>query len=352
MTSAKNYRTLSRRRFLGMAGLMGASTLPFLAGCSPTSTPEVSAPESQENASETAQEDRPPLRVAYITGGMQVPWVPRGVDAANILAELLNIEIKVFDSALSADTQLSNFQDVAAADWDFVVIQSIATNTGLDEVQKMIDKGIPVINIDGWIAEPHDKIAIHTMIKSDSVAMGEAVGDALAAAIDFQGNIVHTQGLLSHSVARERAEGFNKAMAKYPDITVVDETPADWDPVKVQSIWEDLLARGTEIHAGMFHNDSMADAGAKVIENAGKLQDIKIGSIDAMPFATENVLNDRFYVVAMNSSPRIFTDALWAGYFAVVEGEKDVPLLITEPSPLIFKENAEGYLWFQNHYMW
>jgi len=340
-------KALTRRRFLEVMGLagVGLSASAALAGCQPT------AQKPTEVAS-TPVPTAKKLRVANVVGGMGVPWVPRGVDAANIIAKLLNIEVVVFDSDLSADKQYSNYQDVAAQTWDFVMIQSIATNSGLDAVQKIIDKGIPVVNYDGWIADPPDKVKIHCMIKSDSVAMGEAVGDALAAAIGYKGNIVHTQGLLSHSVARERAEGFKKAMAKYPDIKVIDETPGDWDANKVANIWEDLLARGVKIDAAFFHNDSMADAAAKVLENAGRLQEVKIGSIDAMPFAVENVAKGRFYVTAMNSSPRIFTDALWAGYYAVVEGEKDVPLLITEPSPLIFKENAEGYMWFQKHYIW
>ncbi|MGQ9593923.1 MAG: sugar ABC transporter substrate-binding protein [Anaerolineae bacterium] len=336
----------TRRRFLKMVGVagMGLSASALLGGCQPAQAPTPTPV--------PAGETKKKLRVANVVGGMGVPWVPRGVDAANIIAKLLNIEVTVFDSDLSADKQYSNYQDVAAQDWDFVMIQSIATNSGLDAVQKIIDKGIPVINYDGWIADPPDKVKIHCMIKSDSVAMGEAVGHALAAAIGYKGNVVHTQGLLSHSVARERAEGFKKAMANYPDIKVIDETPGDWDATKVASIWEDLLARGVKIDAAFFHNDSMADAAAKVLENAGRLQEVKIGSIDAMPFAVENVAKGRFYVTAMNSSPRIFADALWAGYYAVIEGERGVPLLITEPSPLIFKENAEGYMWFQKHYIW
>lgn len=332
----------SRRTFLKNAGLMGGVGLGWL----------MSAPGAAASVVPSEAKAEKALKVAYIGGGMQVPWVPRGIDAAKQLAALLNVNITVFDSELSADKQISNYEDVAADDWDFVVVQSIATNSGLDAIQKTIDKGTPVINIDGWIAEPADKVKIHTMIKSDSVSMAEAVGDALAAAIGYKGNIVHTQGLLSHSAARERADGFQKAMAKYPDITIIDETPADWDTSKVQSIWEDLLARGVKIDAAFFHNDSMADAAAQVLENAGRLQETKIGSVDAMPFATENAAAGKFYVVAMNSAPRIFADALWAGYYAVTEGEKDMPLVVIEPSPLIFKENAEGYMWYQKHFMW
>ena len=205
---------------------------------------------------------------------------------------------------------------------------------------------------DGWIADPHDAVKIHTMIKSDSVAMGENLMDYLAAAMGYKGNLVHTQGLLSHSVAQERAEGIKKALAKYPDIKVIDETPADWDTTKVQSIWEDLLAKGEKIDAGIFHNDSMADAAANVLQTAGKLSEVKIASIDGMPFATDNVVTGKFYVVAMNSCCRIFSDALWAGYYAVTEKETTIPKLIVEPSPLITKDNAEGYAWFQKHFMW
>ncbi|NPV77711.1 MAG: substrate-binding domain-containing protein [Anaerolineae bacterium] len=343
--SPKPIVEVSRREFLKAAGLVGAGVgvAGLLGACAPaaaTAAPEAAAPAAAK------------LKAAYIGGGMQVPWVPRGIDAAKQLAELLGVEITVLDSELSADKQIANYEDVAADTWDFVVIQSIAVNSGAEIVQKIVDKGIPVINIDGWIADPHDKVKIHTMIKSDSVAMGESLIDYLAAAMNYKGNLVHTQGLLSHSVAQERAEGIKKGLAKYPDIKVIDETPADWDTNKVQSIWEGLLSKGDKIDAAVFHNDSMADAAASVLERAGKLAEVKIGSIDGMPFATDNVINGKFFVVAMNSCCRIFADALWAGYYAVTAKETDIPKLIIEPSPLITKENAAGYAWFQKHFMW
>jgi ribose transport system substrate-binding protein len=338
---------VSRREFLKAAGLAGAGVgvAGLIGACAPAAT-ATAAPEA------AAAVPAAKLKAAYIGGGMTVPWVPRGIDAAKQLAALIGVDITVFDSEMSADKQIANYEDVAADTWDFVVIQSIAVNSGAEVVQKIVDKGIPVIDIDGWIAEPHDKVGIHTMIKSDSVAMGEAVVDHLAAAINYKGNIVHTQGLLSHTVAQERAEGVHKALAKYPDIKLLDETPADWDTNKVQTIWEGLLAKGDKIDAAIFHNDSMADAGASVLERAGKLSEVKIGSIDGMPFATDNVVAGKFYVVAMNSCCRIFSDALWAGYYAVTEKETDIPKLIIEPSPLITKDNAAGYAWFQKHFMW
>lgn len=343
----QNEELSNRREFLKRAGLVGGGVglATLLGACSPAPTV---AGETQVEP--TAGQKT--LKAAYVGGGMSVPWVPRGLDAAKQLAQYLNVDITIFDSELSANKQVANFEDVAAGTWDFVVIQSIAVNSGVDIVKRIIDKGTPVINIDGYIADPPESLDIHTMIKSDNVAMGESLMDYLAAAMGNKGNIVHTQGLLSHTVAQERAEGITKSLAKHPDIKVLDETPADWDTNKVQSIWEDLLAKGEKIDGAIFHNDSMADAAASVIERAGKLGEIKIASIDAMPFAVDNVEKGRFFVVAMNSCCRIFADALWAGYYAVTEKEASIVKLITEPSPLITKENAAGYAWFQKHFMW
>lgn len=345
-TGAKHMLGASRRDFLKAGGLAGAGLGlgGVLAACASAAGPQ--------GAGSTQAPGQELLKAAYIGGGMTVPWVPRGINAAKALAALLNIDITVFDSELSADKQTANYENVASGSWDFVVIQSIAVNSGVDKLQPLVDKGTPIINIDGWIADPHDMLPIHTMIKSDSVAMGEAVMDYLAAAINYKGNIVHTRGLLSHTVAIERGQGVDKALAKYPDIHVIDETPGDWDANKVTTIWEGLLSKGVQIDAAVFHNDSMADAGAKAIDSAGMKGKIKVGSIDAMPFAVDDVLNGDITVVAMNSACRIFQDALWAGHYTVRENETDISPLITEPSPLITADNAAGWSWFEKHSMW
>src|SRR4029453_12477177 len=82
--------------------------------------------------------------------------------------------------------------------------------------------------------------------------------------------VIHTQGLLSHTGAQGRAQGFHNMLAQYPNIEVVDETPGEWKAEVVAALWQDLLQRYPDVKGGFFHSDDMALAAQSVVEAAGK----------------------------------------------------------------------------------
>ena len=67
---------------------------------------------------------------------------------------------------------------MASQKWDFVAIQAFGIGTLTQPVQKMIDAGIPVIDMDTLIA-PLDEINVHTFLAPDNEFMGAAVTQAL-----------------------------------------------------------------------------------------------------------------------------------------------------------------------------
>ena len=75
-------------------------------------------------------------------------------------------------------------------------------------VNKMIDAGIPVIDMDTLIA-PLDTINVLTFLAPDNVFMGSAVTQTLVNAINGEGTIMMTQGALGHTGAQGRARGFH-----------------------------------------------------------------------------------------------------------------------------------------------
>ena len=176
---------------------------------------------------------------------------------------------------------------MASQKWDFVAIQAFGIGTLTAPVNKMIDAGIPVIDMDTLIA-PLDTINVHTFLAPDNVFMGASVTQALVNAINGEGTIVMTQGALGHTGAQGRAKGFHEVVAKFPKIQVLDEQPADWDVTKVARIWETLLTKYPKIDAAFFHNDDMALAAYKVMQAKGRTE-TKIGGVDAMPPAIKAV---------------------------------------------------------------
>ena len=203
-----------------------------------------------------------PLKAAFSNAGLQATWCAQGKQAAEYWGKLFNVEVTWFDGQLDAVKQRSAIDNMASQKWDFVAIQAFGIGTLTAPVNKMIDAGIPVIDMDTLIA-PLDTINVHTFLAPDNEFMGASVTQALVNAINGEGTIVMTQGALGHTGAQGRARGFKSVVSKFPKIQVLDEQPADWDVTKVARIWEALLTKYPKIDAAFFHNDDMALAASQ-----------------------------------------------------------------------------------------
>ncbi len=328
-------RSVNRRGFLqGAAAIAG---LGVLAACS-SGEPDAAA------EADGALPFGRPLKAAFTNAGLGATWCAQGKEAAEKWGNWLGIEVTWFDGGLSIDTQRKGVEDMAARDWDFVAIQAFGIDTLVDPVSRMIEKGIPVIQMDTTISK--DDIGITTFLEPDNIFMGEVVSETLFKEIGGSGNVIMTQGALGHTGAQKRAQGFQQAVAKYPDITVLSEDSGDWDVNKVAALWEDYLVKYPDINAGYFHNDDMALAAAKVIENAGRQGEIVLGGIDAMPEAIRAVSGGTLLTSVRNPSSRIHWGALLIGAMAAT-GVTNIPKYILMDGPVITSANADGLLFME-----
>jgi ribose transport system substrate-binding protein len=331
------------RRDLFRAGAAGAAALLAGFGVDPALAAEM--------AEETGRSSKP-LKAAFSNAGLQATWCAQGKRAAEYWGKLFNVEVTWFDGELSAPKQRAAIDNMASQKWDFVAIQAFGIGTLTAPVNKMIEAGTPVIDMDTLIA-PLDQIKVHSFLEPDNEFMGAAVTQSLVDAIGGKGNVVMTQGALGHTGAQGRARGFESVVKKYPGIKVLDTTPADWDVTKVARIWETLLTKYPEIDAAFFHNDDMALAAYNVIQRHNRK--ILIGGVDAMPPALEAVIDGRMHATVRNPSCRIHGGAIIAGVAAVVNGEKTgndgIPKHIITDGPVVTKANAPGMLWMEKHYL-
>jgi ribose transport system substrate-binding protein len=336
---------LDRRRFLQNAGLAAGAAGGAAAGL--FGGMDMLAMAQEMGRSET------PLRAAFSNAGLQATWCAQGKAAAEAWGRLFNVDVTWFDGELSAPKQRSAIDTMATQDWDFVAIQAFGIGTLTDPVQRMIDKGIPVIDMDTLIA-PLEQINVHSFLAPDNEFMGASVTRAIVDAMGGEGGIVMTQGALGHTGAQGRARGFHSVVDGMPGIKVLDEQPADWDVTKATRIWDSLLTKyGDEIKGAFFHNDDMALAAQNIMKARGR-DDIIVGGVDAMPPAVEAVIDGRMHATVRNPSCRIHGGAIVAGVAAKVNGEKTgegIPKHVITDGPVVTKANAPGMLWMQNHYL-
>src|SRR5256885_16199695 len=244
MSDTKNKIEQDRRDFLLSASALGiAGAYMAAAGLNPAL------------ADELAKSDKP-LKAAFSNAGLQATWCAQGKQAAEYWGKLFNVEVTWFDGQLDAVKQRAAIDNMASQKWDFVAIQAFGIGTLTAPVQKMIDAGIPVIDMDTLIA-PLDKINVHTFLAPDNEFMGSAVTGALVAKLGGKGKVIMTQGALGHTGAQGRAKGFNTVVKQFPNIEVLDTQPADWDVSKTARLWETYLTKFPQIDAAFFHNDDM-----------------------------------------------------------------------------------------------
>src|SRR3979490_408281 len=155
-------------------------------------------------AAEVGRSEKP-LKAAFSNAGLQATWCAQGKQAAEWWGKLFNVEVTWFDGQLDAVKQRAAIDNMASQKWDFVAIQAFGIGTLVQPVQKMIDAGIPVIDMDTLIA-PLDTINVHTMLAPDNIFMGASVTQQIADAMGGEGTIIMTQGALGHSGAQGRAK--------------------------------------------------------------------------------------------------------------------------------------------------
>ncbi len=333
----------SRREFMRTATLSAGAAMLLGAGLDPAIAAD---------AAKAVDRSAKPLKAAFSNAGLQATWCAQGKQAAEWWGKLFNVDVTWFDGELDAVKQRAAIDNMASQKWDFVAIQAFGIGTLTQPVNKMIEAGTPVIDMDTLIA-PLETINVHTFLAPDNEFMGSSVTQALVTALGGKGKVIMTQGALGHTGAQGRAKGFNSIVKLNPGIEVLDTQPADWDVSKTARLWETYLTKYPQIDAAYFHNDDMALAAYNIMK-AHNRTNILVGGCDAMPPAIQAVSDGRMFATVRNPSCRIHGWSILAGLAALMNGEKTgqgIPKNIVTDGPVVTKANAPGMQWMEEHFL-
>jgi len=149
-------------------------------------------------------------------------------------------------------------------------------------------KGVAVFTVD--IAAHGADVVSH--IASDNVKGGEILGDYLAGLLHGKGNVA----IIDHpSVAsvQERVAGFEKALAKNPEMKIIQKIPGEGQRDKAFRATQDLLQANPELNGIFGINDDSALGALAAVEAAGLQDKIVIVGYDGTPEARDAILNGK-----------------------------------------------------------
>ena len=127
-------------------------------------------------------------------------------------------------------------------------------------------------------------VALNTTVYGGELA-GEYIKELLGEA---GGELLEIQGVAGTSAARDRGEGFHKAVDGVANYTVVDSQIGNWDKAQGMTIMENALQAHPNIKAVFAHNDTMAMGAMEAAYAAGR-EDIIIIGFDADDDAVQAV---------------------------------------------------------------
>jgi ribose transport system substrate-binding protein len=144
----------------------------------------------------------------------------------------------------------------------------------------------------------------------DLVGTGEVMGDLLAEAIDYKGEVGLLLGTLTAQSHTERIQGVKKALAKYPDIKIVAEQTSDDNLEKAVQETEKMLNAYPNLSAVIGGDASGAAGAARAIVDSGKKGKVLVYGFDDID---ENLAGIRDgSIVAVYAQ-----DAFSTGYYAL-----------------------------------
>ncbi len=173
-------------------------------------------------------------------------------------------------------------------------------SSGMAPVIKLaMDKKIPVFTVD--IAVKDATVACH--IASDNYQGGVLLGQFLAEQLNGKGKIAIIDHPMVTSV-QERVKGFEDAVSKFPEITIVQKVPGEGQRDKAMRSAQDLIASRSDLDAIFGINDDSALGALAAVESAGLQEKIKIVGFDATPEACQAIREGKALIADIAQFPK------------------------------------------------
>ncbi|MFP5113971.1 ribose ABC transporter substrate-binding protein RbsB [Bacillaceae bacterium C204] len=249
-----------------------------LAGCS-TKAPTSS---SDKDSSKDMKDDK--LKLGLSISTLNNPFFVSLKEGAEKEAKAQDTEIITVDAQNDSAKQVSDIEDLIQKGVNVLIVNPTDSDAVKAAIESANNADIPVITVD----RSANGGTVVSHIASDNVAGGKMAGDFILEKLGKKGKVVELEGIPGSSAARERGEGFHKAIDGVADIQVVAKQAADFDRAKGLTVMENILQGNKDIQAVFAHNDEMALGALQALEAAG-LKDVIVVGFDATDDAVKAV---------------------------------------------------------------
>ncbi|MCP3669990.1 MAG: ribose ABC transporter substrate-binding protein RbsB [Gammaproteobacteria bacterium] len=201
--------------------------------------------------------------LALVVSTLNNPFFVSLKDGADAKATELGYKLIVLDSQNDPAKELANVEDALSKGISLLLINPTDSDAVKSAIKAANRKDVPVVTLDRGATG--GKVVSH--VASDNALGGQMAGELIVKELGGSGKLIELQGVPGTSAARDRGEGFNKAVAAAGGLEVIASQPADFDRTKGLNVMENILQAHPEISAVFAHNDEMALGAIKAIQS-------------------------------------------------------------------------------------
>lgn len=169
------------------------------------------------------------------------------------------IELIVKDAGDNNDKQIADINELVSKGIDLLIVSPNEAAPLTSTVEKVFDRGIPVIVIDRKI----NSTKYTAFIGADNLEIGREAGYFAKELLKGRGRILEITGLKGSTPAKERSAGFHEIIDKSRDIQTVKTIEGGWLEDKTLKLTDSLFRVYNDFDLIFAHNDFMANAASK-----------------------------------------------------------------------------------------
>jgi len=272
--------------------------LTLLTACGSTQDtkdePETTATDSEESKSaddsEGTEDATAPegadIKIGLVMKSLANPFFIYMDDAAQEKAKELGIELISLspDKETEVEKQVQIVENLIAQNVDAICLVPCGSKELIPAIKKANEANIPVLILDTRVdadAMTEADAHVETFIGSDNYLGGEIAAEELAEALGTGSKVGVLEGIGGHESSENRVGGFRDKAEEMGVLEIVASQPANWEQEQGYTVMQNMLQANPDI-AGVFAaNDLMALGAIKAIEDAGKIDEIKVVGFDA-----------------------------------------------------------------------
>lgn len=204
-------------------------------------------------------------------------------------AEEQGADLILLDAGNDAQKQISQIENLIAQKVDVILVAAVDADAIVPALEMCEEAGIPLVGVNMLINT--DKPFYYA--GPNDIEAGELEMQYIIDKIGGRGNVVILEGPIGTSAQLQRMEGNQNILAKYPDVKVLANQPANWSREEALTLTENWLqAFEGQIDGIIAHNDEMALGAIQALEAKGV--DIPVAGVDAIKDGCQAIKDERF----------------------------------------------------------